>query len=181
MRVGYQGAPGAFGETAALGLWPDAEPIGMTTFADVVAGVRTGELDAGVLPIENRIVGPVRQAIAALVGADDLDQSREITVPVALHLLGTSEATFDTLATVLGHPVALAQCGRFLGRLRNATIRDWYDSAGAARMLGEHNDRTMGVIASRRAAIRYRLAILAADVQDHPDNATRFVGVERRR
>jgi prephenate dehydratase len=180
MRVGYQGAPGAFGEAAALGLWPEAEPIGVTTFEDVVSGVRSGRLDAGVLPVENVIVGPVRQALVALAQATDLEQSRELTLPVTLQLLGTKEATLESLATVLGHPVALAQCSRFLGRIR-ATIRNWYDSAAAARMLGERNDRTLGVIASRAAAVRYGLAILTADVHDRPDNATRFIGLERRR
>ena len=180
MLVGYQGAPGAFGEAAALGLWPGAATIGVTTFEEVVSGVRSGRLDAGVLPVENRIVGPVRTALAALVDAKGLEQTRDITVAVAFQLLGTRESSLESLATVLGHPVALAQCRRFLSRLR-ATIRDWYDSAGAARMLAVRPDRTVGVIASRGAATRYGLTILAAEVDDVPDNATRFIALERRR
>ena len=181
MLVGYQGAPGAFGEAAALGLWPNAEPVGLTTFEAVVAGVRSGRLDAGVLPVENLIVGPVRAAIDALTEASDLDHSREITVPVALHLLGTGDASVGRLLAVLGHPVALAQCRGFLGSLPDVAITEWYDSAGAARAVSRRNDRSVGVIASRSAAERYGLRVLVADVHDRPGNATRFVGLERRR
>lgn len=135
-----------------------------------------GEVTWGLLPIENTIAGSV-------VGSYDVLASTEFAVvgevvaPIHHCLLGLPGARLDGVTRVFSHPVALAQCTRFL---RGRPIMDpvaVYDTAGAAREVAAAGDPGRAAIASRRAAALYGLAVLAADIEDRPDNQTRFLVV----
>ena len=179
--VAFQGAPGAFGEEAVLRWRADARPEPHGTFAAVLDAVVHGEADAAVLPVENRIAGLVAEARAALgERATVLRVVGEVTLPIALCLLAVPGATTATLRVVRSHPVALAQCGAFLRAHPALVAEPWWDTAGAARDLARAGDATVGALASRLAADRWGLAVLAAEVQDLADNWTRFVVVTRR-
>ena len=180
VRVAFQGAPGAFSEAAALELWPNAEPIGLDTFEAVVRAVSGGEVDAGILPVENRIAGPVVEAAAALRRAPDIDSGREIVLPIRLHLVGRAGARSDRIRRIGGHPVALAQCSRFLGSRHDVVIEEWLDSALACQAVSISNDSEFAAIAGDRAARRYGLQTLDLDIQDQAENFTRFVELRRR-
>jgi prephenate dehydratase len=81
---------------------------------------------------------------------------------------------------VLSHPVALRQCTRFLVAHPEMTLVEAHDTAGAARMVAIRRDPTVAAIAAPWAAGHYALAVLAEGIEDHPENATRFVLVRRR-
>lgn len=181
-RVAFQGAPGAFGEEAALRWRANALPQPRATFDAVLDAVTHGEADAAVLPVENHIAGPVTAARTALgARATVLHVVGEVTVPVSLCLLAHPGTAPDALRVVRSHPVALAQCGAFLAAHPALAAEPWWDTAGAARDVARAGDATVGALASRLAAERWGLAVLAPDVQDVPDNWTRFVVVARRR
>ena len=187
VRVAYQGEPGAFGEEAVATRWgARAESVPVATFDDVVAAVRAGRVAYGLLPVENSIAGPVTVALAALDAAGGLATSRhagavravdEVRLPIRQCLLALPGATLDDLDTVESHPVALAQCARFLQHRPWLRARAVHDTAGAARLVAESGDRRRGAIASRQAAMRHGLAVLLAGVQDRADNVTRFLVV----
>ena len=83
---------------------------------------------------------------------------------------------------VSSYPHALAQCQKFLARqVPDAEQLAANSTADAARVLGESEQRDAAAIAPRLAAERYGLTILAEDVEDHPENQTRFVAVARSR
>ncbi len=180
MRIAIQGELGAFSEIAAESLSGcEHQVVPTRSFRAVVEAVETGRVDAGVLPVENRTVGPVVDSLAALSsGAVEVDG--ECIVPVRLHLMGLDRARPDGLAHVASHPVALAQCQRFLAQYPAWTVEAYYDSAGAARDVAARGEASFAAIAGAAAASRYRLAILARDVHDLPGNATRFVLIRRR-
>ncbi|WP_284348070.1 prephenate dehydratase domain-containing protein [Roseisolibacter agri] len=180
-RVAFQGAPGAFGEEAVLRWRADAQPEPRGTFAAVLDAVVHGEADAAVLPVENRIAGLVAEARAALgERATLLRVVGEVTQPIALCLLALPGATTATVRVVRSHPVALAQCGAFLRAHPDLVAEPWWDTAGAARDVARAGDPAVGALASRLAAERWGLVVLAAEVQDLADNWTRFVVVTRR-
>ena len=181
-RVAFQGERGAFGDEAARRWRADAVPLPVPTFDAVPAHVVAGAADAGVLPVENRIAGPVAEARGALdaaLAAGALAVVGEVRVPVALCLLALPGASPAGVRVVRSHPVALAQCGAFLRARPALVVEPWWDTAGAARDVAAGGDPAVGAIASALAAERWGLTVLARGVQDVADNWTRFVVVAR--
>lgn len=181
-RVAFQGEHGAFGDEAARRWRADALPLPVATFDAVASQVAAGAACAGVLPVENRIAGPVEEARRTLdvaVRAGGLAVIGEVRVPVALGLLVLPGAPMAGLRVVRSHPVALAQCGAFLRAHPGLLAEPWWDTAGAARDVAAQGDPAVGALASRLAAERWGLAVLASGVQDAVDNWTRFAVVAR--
>jgi prephenate dehydratase len=103
----------------------------------------------------------------------------EIVIAIRLFLLGVPGAREDQLRRILSHPVALAQCTRYLRAHPRAEAVAVHDTAGAAQEVARVGDREVAAISPRGAAERYGLAVLASDLQDRSDNQTRFYVVCR--
>lgn len=179
MRVAYQGEPGAFGEEAALlDAGHHAVLLPMYTFEEVVSAVMEGAADHGILPVSNSIIGPVRPGAAA-AATPGLAVLRRIALPVRQCLLAQPGTRIAQIERVISHPAALSQCSTFLAGQPHITAVEWYDTAGAAKHVATDGDTRTAAIASRRAAERYGLQILAMDIQDRHDNITEFVVISR--
>jgi prephenate dehydratase len=179
-RVAFQGELGAFSEQGVRQLWPDgAEPVPMREFIDVARAVERGDVELGLLPIENTLAGSVIGTYDALFACDALYVVAETVVPIHHCVLALPGATLDSLRTVASHPVALAQCERFLRAHPRLVAHATYDTAGAAREVAARGDPTAAAIAGRTAADRYGLTVVATDVEDRPDNQTRFLAIAR--
>ena len=148
-------------------------------FIDVAQAVESGEVDAGMLPIENTLAGSVVGSYDALTACESLHVIAETVVEIHHCVLGVRGAALDALATVESHPVALAQCTRWLRAHPSIVVRAAYDTAGAARDIAARGDARAAAIAGRGAAERYDLDILAANIEDRSDNQTRFLMVAR--
>jgi prephenate dehydratase len=85
----------------------------------------------------------------------------------------------DEIDRVFSHPVALAQCRRFLAAHPRMEAFAAYDTAGSVKQLVELRDRRAGAIASAAAAAYYGAEILQANIEDNPENYTRFFLVRR--
>lgn len=171
--VAYQGEPGAFGEEAVLGWFgAGATPLPVPTFSAVCAAVEAGAADAGVLPLENSLAGTVGDALDALA-AGSLRVVGEVLLPIRHQLLALPGVELAAIERVSSHWQALAQCERYLAT-RGWQVVPAADTAGAARELAASGDRRSAAIASRAAAARYGLQILAPDIQDADHNMTRF-------
>ena len=141
-------------------------------------------MDLGFIPLENAIEGTVRDIIDSLVFDFDLRIQREVVLDIHLHLMAAPGVTLADIERVASIPVATAQCRRFLTeRLPRAELVATNSTADAARLLGEGDPTMTGrptaAIAPRLAASLYGLDVLAEDVEDHPDNQTRFISVAR--
>ncbi|HEX7173244.1 MAG TPA: prephenate dehydratase [Candidatus Limnocylindria bacterium] len=171
--VAYQGEPGAFGEEAVLGWFGvDAVPVPVPTFSAVCGAVERGEAGAGVLPLENSLAGTVGDALDALA-VGTLRVVGEVLLPIRHQLLALPGVGLADVERVSSHWQALAQCERYLDA-RGWQIVPAADTAGAARELAASQDRRSAAIASRAAARRYGLEVLAPDIQDADHNMTRF-------
>lgn len=179
LRVAFQGAEGAYSEAAARRRWPDLQAIPCREVKDVFAAVREGRADAGILPIENSLVGSVTHAVDALHEAFDdgaLRLTHEVMYPVHHALLGVKGATLDGLQRVLSHPVALGQCQTFFEkRIPQAQLVGAWDTAGSAQDIAALNDPTVAAVAAKAAAAAHGLEILAERIEDDPTNQTRFL------
>jgi prephenate dehydratase len=181
LRVAFQGELGAYSEEAVRRYWPgeSTEPVPRRSCADVVRALEEGTVDFGMLPIENSLAGNVVATYDALTAARVCWVVGEEILPIHHHLLALPGTLIDELTRVASHPVALAQCGRFLERHPRLEAAASYDTAGAARDLAASGDRTRAAIAGSGAAERFGLEILASDIEDRPDNQTRFFALSR--
>jgi prephenate dehydratase len=174
MSVGYQGAPGAFSEQAIHEcLTGPREAVGFETFEGLGRAVESGAVAFGMLPVENTLAGTVDASYDVLV-ACQLEIVAEVVIPIHHCVVAVEGATIAALRRVISHPVALAQCKRFFMENRHIEAVADYDTAGAANKVSEAGDPTIAAIAASGAASRYRLTVLAAGVEDRPDNQTRF-------
>lgn len=181
-RAAFQGEFGAFSEEAVCRFFGESgeevDPVPCREFVDVGRAVMEGEAEYGVLPIENTLAGSVIPTYNVLA-SHDLAVIGEVVIPIHHCVLGIPGARVEELARVLSHPVALAQCTRFLRGLAGAEAVAVYDTAGAAKEVADRGSRALGAIAGRQAAERYGLEVLVPDVEDRSDNQTRFLVVTR--
>jgi prephenate dehydratase len=179
LSIAFQGELGAFSEDAVR-TWfgSDVEPIPCREFREVGEAIRSGRASAGLLPVENSLAGSVLPAYDVLMNPG-LSVVGEVIRPIRHFLLGLPNSTLEELTRVISHPVALAQCGRFLSEHPHIEAMAVYDTAGAAREVSGGDDPRLGAVASERAAKRYGLRVLASDLQDRSDNQTRFLVVRK--
>jgi prephenate dehydratase len=175
-KVAFQGELGAFSEEAVHQLFPGSEPVPRRTFAEVGEAVASGQVDLGLLPIENSLAGSVVGSYDVLA-TGTLAVVGEVVTPIHHCVHGVHGATLEGLTHVLSHPVALAQCQQFLQGRQGVEAVAFYDTAGAAQEVARAGRTTQAAIAGRGAADRYGLEILASDVEDRHDNQTRFLAI----
>jgi prephenate dehydratase len=181
--IAYLGPPGTFSEEALLSEADLAEHelIDLPTFPDVMAAVADGRTDLGFVAVENAIEGTVNVTVDALVFEHSLLIQREVVLPVHQHLLAPAGLPVGDIEHVVSFPVALAQCRRFfsdhLPGVREVAAPSTSD---AARMVaaGEVPPRS-AAIGTRLAAKLYDLEVVSEAIEDHPENATRFVLLAR--
>jgi prephenate dehydratase/chorismate mutase/prephenate dehydratase len=175
MRVAFQGELGAFSEDAVRSFFGErAEPVPRREFRDVGQAVSCGDVDFGALPVENTLVGGVGPSYDVLA-RERLSVVGEVVVPIHHCVLGIAGTTLKTVRRVLSHPVALAQAVRFFEAHPDIEAIAVYDTAGAAREVVKQADAHTAALASERAAARYGLTVVARNVEDRPDNQTRFL------
>jgi prephenate dehydratase len=178
-RVAFPGERGAYSEDAVAALWPDAEAVPARQPLDVTNAVAAGEVDAGVLPVENTLAGSVVASYDALARCDALHAVAERVVRIRHCLLATEGATLDSIELLESHPVALAQCTAFLARHPHIEVRAATDTGRAALDVARSGNPRRAAIAGRAAAERYGLTVLADGIEDRSDNQTRFLGISR--
>ncbi len=182
VRVGFFGPFGTNTEQAVRSQpdLADQELVAYPSVPDVLDAVASGDVDCGVVPIENSIEGVVNFTQDALVFDYDLLITREIVLDIEMCLVGRPGQSLSDVKVVLSIPVATAQCHRFLREhVPWAEVRPATSTAEAARLVADGADAGTVAIASPLAAERYGLSVVAADIGDHDSNQTRFVLVAR--
>jgi prephenate dehydratase len=182
LRVAYFGPAGTFTEEALLTQADLAAgrrtPHG--SVPEVIAAVERGDVDGGVVPIENMIEGSVSVTLDTLAFDSELLIQREIDLPVSLNLCAPPGVTLADVRTVTSFPHAIAQCRGWLGKkLAEADTRASHSTSDAAREVSRSKRRDLAAICNALAAELYGLEVLATDIEDHPENETRFVLVGR--
>jgi prephenate dehydratase len=177
-RVGYLGPPGTFAEEALLSQ-PDlaaGQPVPQRTVPQVITAVETGDVDLGLVPIENSIEGTVTVTLDTLAFDTDLLVQREVDLPVSLHLCAKPGSAIADIASVISHPNPLGQCRAWLAaKLPDAELVVSNSTAEAARQVAEADRADVASISNAHGARLHGLEVLASEIEDHPESETRFV------
>jgi len=181
--VGFLGPPGTFTEQALLtqGDLAGGDLRPLDSIPDVLAAVTAGTIDYGFVPLENAIEGTVNLTLDLLAFDHDLLIQREVVFNIQMCLLGVPGATVEGITTVMSMPMATAQCRGYLGEhLPGVATQAANSTSEAARLVREAGDPTVAALGTSLAAELNGLDVLAVEIEDHPENQTRFVLVAPR-
>ena len=171
----FQGERGAFSEDAARALiGPAVQTIACRTFEEMFEAVSSGNADCAVAPIENSLAGSVHKNYD-LLEEHDLTIIGETKVRIVHNLIALPGVPLSEVRRVYSHPVALAQCERFIRGNPQIEFEEAYDTAGSVKMIVDNNRRDEAAIAGASAATVYGGEIIAEGIEDNPKNFTRFL------
>ena len=176
--IAYPGVAGSFSESAAQCAFPQGETRGYATFAQAAEAAQNGAADYALLPVENSFAGAVLPTYGLLEGLQ-LHIVGETLRRVRHQLVALPGATIEGLRTISSHPQAIAQCDAFLATVPWARLVPSANTAISAQEVAASGDLTRAAIASTRAAERYGLTVLRADIQTSQTNTTRFLILSR--
>src|SRR3954469_13770715 len=177
MRVAYLGPAGTHSEEALRASAPQAaQAIPYPTIYDAVMAVQDGDVDRSIVPIENALEGSVAVTLDTLtIDAGRVRIEAEVVQPVHHCVIAASEVSLSTVERVVSHPQATAQCARFLREhLPDAEHVSAPSTADAVLTVCRSDDASVALRSSLSAEL-YDCYIVATNVEDHPDNVTRFV------
>ncbi len=175
LRVAFLGPAGTYSQEAAMvqfGSGADLVPAG--SIDAIFDEVERGRADYGVVPVENSTEGVVAQTLDRFIPSP-LGIKAEVLLRVD-HCLLTVPGEPRELRRIVSHPQSLAQCRDWLSRSHpGVPLEEVASNAEAARLAAA--DPTTAAIAGRQAAERYKLEVMAENIQDLPNNVTRFLVV----
>ena len=171
--VAFQGEIGAYSEEAAFHFFGSSVQVKpCESLDDVFRVVEKGEVQFGIVPIENSLEGSISRVYDLLLDSS-LRVCGETELRVVHCLIASPGARLDSIKRVYSHPQALGQCRSFLKQLDFELIPT-YDTAGSVKMIKERGITDGAAIASTRAAEIYGMQIIAREIEDNPNNSTRF-------
>lgn len=177
IRVAYLGPAGTFTHQAARGHFGGAvEYTAQETIEEVFAAVSMERADVGVVPIENSTGGGVVETLDMFLKFD-LKICAEIMLDIHHNVLGHGK--LEDVKRVCSKPEAIAQCRLWLSEnLPRVELMPVASTTSAAEAV--KTSPGTAAIASREAAEIYGLEVLAENIEDQHDNATRFVVLARK-
>lgn len=183
MKIAIQGEKGSFHEVAAQQYFSPGtvEIVPCSTFDLTVNCVKSGTAELAVMAIENARSGSLLYNYT-LIRESGLKILGEHNLRIKQNLMALPGQTIEEIKEVRSHPIALAQCMKFLNTLPGIALVESDDTAGSARIISEKKLRGIAAVGPLNAAALYGLEILAEGIETYPKNYTRFliIGNDRR-
>lgn len=177
-KIAIQGYEGCFHHIAAIKYFGrDIDIVPCDTFRAVAATVKRGEVDMGLMAIENSIAGSIIPNYSILQDAN-LQVAGEVYLPIKQNLMVLPDVEFEDIHEVESHSMALLQCIDYLD-CHPWKLIESEDTALSARHIAEKGLRHTAAIASELAAEMFGLKIIAPEINTIKSNYTRFMVLKR--
>jgi prephenate dehydratase len=175
-RIAIQGGYGAFHEIAAQKYFgeEEIEIVPRDSFMDLLSSLKEQKSDYGIMAIENSLAGSILPNYN-LLRDTPMRIAGEIYLRIKQNLVALPGVEITDIKEVYSHAMAILQCKQFFGKYPGIRLIESMDTALSARDLKENNIMDAGAIASRLAAERYGLNILAEGIETNKMNYTRFL------
>ena len=173
--VAYLGPPGSYTHEATSILFPEEKLVSKGTIAEVFEAVEKGEAEYGVVPIANRLEGPVNETIDLLFQSN-VKVYHDIEIPIRIMLASGTVDDIDKVKRIYGHPMIFKQATKLLRELEVEVVPTRSTSEAAIIASKEEG---AAALCSPKAAELYGLKILKSNVEDKPHNATRFFVISK--
>lgn len=182
MSIAFLGPEGTFTQAAALKHFGHSiKTVPFTSIGDVFREVESGAVSYGVVPVENSTEGVINHTLDEFM-TSSLNICGEVILRIHHNLL-SNEDDLKKIKKVYSHQQSLAQCRKWLdANLPDVELVDVSSNAAAALMANNESSKESGVaaIAGETAAEIYSLNMLVPNIEDEPDNTTRFLIIGKR-
>lgn len=184
MSIAFLGPEGTFTQAAALKHFGHSiKTLPFTSIGDVFREVESGAVSYGVVPVENSTEGVINHTLDEFMNSS-LNICGEVILRIHHNLL-SNEDDLSKITKVYSHQQSLAQCRKWLDtHLPDVELVDVSSNAAAALMASNENkksdEKNVAAIAGETAADIYSLNILVPNIEDEPDNTTRFLIIGKR-
>ncbi len=185
MKIAYLGPRGTFSDLAFEKFSKlkkeEFEAMPLDSIFAVFTAISEKKCDKVLVPIENSLEGSVTSTFDLLASSEGLFVEEEFDLAIVQNLLGKGINDLSEITDIISHPQPLAQCREYLNRnFSNVDIREVDSTAIAAEMITESiqlklpTKQKLAVVGSKELAKIYDLDILAENINDNPNNKTRF-------
>lgn len=180
-RIAIQGGYGAFHEIAAIKYFKDdtIEIVPRNTFKDLFMALKKGKVDFGITAIENSLAGSILPNYS-LLRESKMKVIGEVYLRINQNLVALPGQTLSDIKEVYSHPMALLQCQQFFEDYPDIKLIDSIDTALSAKKIFEEKQTGIAAIASRLAAEKYNLELIAEGIETNKNNYTRFLILENK-
>jgi chorismate mutase / prephenate dehydratase len=178
LKVAFLGPEGTFSQQAVLKHFGHSvRALPLTSIGEVFEEVQGGHADFGIVPIENSTEGTVNNTLDMFL-TSPLKICGEVELRIHQHVMGRMHG-LEKVERVCSHQQSLAQCRQWLDEyLPNAERVPVSSNAEAARRARDEDGTA--AIAGQAAAEVYGLNIIVPEIEDAPDNTTRFLVIGRK-
>lgn len=178
LKVGFLGPEGTFTQQAVYKQFGHSvRALPLSSIEEVFHEVESGTADFGVVPIENSSEGTVNSTLDMFL-ISPLGICGEVELRIHHNLMGQMSA-LDRVRRICAHPQALAQCRGWLAEHMTGVERVPVASNAEGARRARDEDGT-AAIAPMTAAEVYGLNVLVPEIEDRPDNTTRFLVIGRK-
>ena len=178
LKVAFLGPEGTFSQQAVLKHFGHSvRALPLTSIGEVFEEVQAAHADFGIVPIENSTEGTVNNTLDMFL-TSPLKICGEVELRIHQHLMGKMTA-LEKIARVCSHQQSLAQCRQWLDEHLPSVERVPVSSNAEAARRARDEDGT-AAIAGQTAAEVYGLNVLVPQIEDRPDNTTRFLVIGRK-
>lgn len=179
-RVVFQGVEGAYSFAAMHTFFGEnIDSFHVKTFKEAMEAIHSGRADYAVLPIENSTAGSVQDCYDLLAEYEHSIVGEQI-IQIDHALLGVKGSSLSDIRSVISHPQAFAQCRKYLENHPEWDQREYLNTALAAKLVAEEQNKSKAAIASRYAAEYFGLEVLNDKPLSQEGNSTRFIIVSGR-
>ncbi len=176
--VAVQGTSGAYGHAACNKLFANGSVSFYASFAEVFEAVENGDVDYGILPVENSTAGEVTLNMD-LLEKHNVYICRTVRVECAHVLAAKHGVREEDIKILFGHEQAIRQCSEYIEGRGGLTVIPYHNNASAAAMVAENPSNELGCICSAECAEMHGLDIVHKGIASDPNNSTRFICIAR--
>ena len=178
-KIAIQGGYGAFHEIAANKYFGETqvEIVPRNTFKDLFKALKEGKVDYGITAIENSLAGSILPNYSLLLESN-MKVTGEVFLRIKQNLVALPGQKIKNIKEVYSHPMAILQCQVFFDDYPDIVLIDSIDTALSAKKIADQKLKGIAAISSNLAAEKYNLEIIAASIETHKNNYTRFLILE---
>tara|TARA_Y100000310_G_scaffold307962_1_gene350594 strand:- start:163 stop:972 length:810 start_codon:yes stop_codon:yes gene_type:complete len=173
MKIATLGPEGTFSHEAAKQFGGNGNILFQKTIWDVFDSVASGAVEVGIVPVENSVSGSIGMTLDGLMEFK-VSILGELLLPVRHHLAG--RGSLKSIKTIYVQPQTYEQCEKYIRKhLSKASVVMTLSNAEAAHSLSKRNGKTRAAIVPELSLDLYGLSVISENIQDNPNNTTRFI------